>query len=45
MSIKMECSFNADKVNKNKIKSVVYMSKKEIELFHKKMEELRNKYL
>ena len=28
MIIKMECSFNAENVNKDKIKSVVYMSKK-----------------
>ena len=45
MIIKMECSLNAENVNKNKIKSVVYMSKKEIELFHKKIEVSRNKYL
>ena len=41
----MECSLNAENVNKNKLKSVVYMSKKEIELFHKKIKVLRNKYL
>ena len=41
----MKCSFDAENVNKNKIKSVVSMSKKEIELFHKKIEVLRNKYL
>ena len=45
MIIKMECSLNTENVNKNKIKSVVYMSKKVIELFHKKTEVLRNKYL
>ena len=45
MIIKMECSLNAENVNKNKIKSIVYMSKKEIELFRKKIEVLRNKYL
>ena len=45
MIIKMKYSLNAKKVNKDKIKSVVYMSKKEIELFHKKIEVLRNKIL
>ena len=30
MMIKMEFSVNAENVNKNKIKSFVYMSKKEI---------------
>ena len=34
MIIKMECSLNSEKVNKDKIKSFVYMLKKEIELFH-----------
>ena len=45
MIIKMECSLNAKNVNKDKIKSDVYISKKKIELFHKKIEVLRNKYL
>ena len=31
MIIKIECSISAANVNKNKIKSIVYMSKKEIE--------------
>ena len=35
MVIKMECSCNVENVNKDKIKSVIYISKKEIELFHK----------
>ena len=45
MVINMEYSLNVKNVNKDKIKSVVYMSKKEIELFHKKIEVFRNKYL
>ena len=31
MIIKIECSISAANVNKDKIKSIVYMSKKEIE--------------
>ena len=45
MIIKMECSFNAEKINKDKIKIAVYMLKKENVLFHKKIEILRNKIL
>ena len=45
MIIKMKCSLNAENVNKDKIKSDVYMSKKEIKLFHKKIEVLRSKIL